>query len=179
MTETPATDACRTNTVFLIRLTLLFALTWASALAHDPSDITAHARLLPERIELQLTLAWSTASELLAPGKPAGVIRQERFDEIRPALQLRAAEFLTVTAGGKTLAPESVVAELSRDGDVKIRLQFPPVAVSPFRFDAPLLKTLPDGYTVFLFVIGPEPQRYVQARMTSEKSSYEINDAPR
>ena len=173
----PATGGCRTNSSRLFRLTLLLALTCASARAHDPSDITAQARLLPGGIELRLTLAWSTASRLLVEGRPAP-FQPERFDEIRPALQLRAPGFLTVTAGGKTLAPKSVVAELSRDGDVKILLQFPPVAEPRFRFDAAMLKTLPDGYTVFLLGRGPRDDQFVHERLTLEKQSCEIAAFP-
>lgn len=157
-----------------VRLTLLLALTSASARAHDPSDISAQARLLPAGIELRLTLAWSTASRLLVEGKPAGAFRPERFDEIRPALQLRAPGFLTVTAGGKMLAPASVVAELSRDGDVKILLQFPPVAEPRFRFDAAMLKTLPDDYTVFFLWRGARDDQFLHERLTLEKQSCEI-----
>ena len=178
MTDAPATGACRMNSTRLFRLTLLLALTCASARAHDPSDITAQARLLPGGIELRLTLAWSTASRLFVEGRPARAIRPERFDEIRPALQLRAPGFLLVTAGGKTLAPESVVAELSRDGDVKILLQFPPVAAPRFRFDAALLKTLPDGYTVFLLWRGPRDDQFVHQRLTLEEQSCEIAAFP-
>ena len=178
MTNAQATGAFRTNTASLFKLTLLLALTCAPARAHDPSDITAQARLLPGGIELRLTLASTTAGRLLAEGRPAGAIRPERFDEIRPALQLRAPGFLTVTAGGKTLAPESVVAELSRDGDVIILLQFPPVAAPRFRFDAALLKALPDGYTVFLLVRGPRDDQIVRESMTLEKPSCEIAAIP-
>lgn len=178
MTKAPATGACRRNISRLFRLTLILVLTCATARAHDPSDITAQARLLPGGMELRLTLAWSTATRLLATSRPPEAIQLERFEEIRPALQLCAPGFLTVTSDGKILAPKSVVAELSRDGDVKIHLQFPPVAAPRFRFDAALLKTLPYGYTVFLSVLGPGPKQYVQERMTSEKPSCEIDVFP-
>ncbi len=169
---------CRLNIVGWLTLTLLLALTCASVRAHDPLDITAQARLLPGGIELRLTLAWSTASRLLADGPAGAVIRPEQFDEIRPALELRAPAFLPVSANGKTLAPKSVATELSRDGDVKILLLFPAVAATRFRFDAALLKALPEGGTVFLLARGPGADPFVHERMTLEKPACEIAAFP-
>ncbi len=159
----------------LLKLALLLAVSCASARAHDPLDLTAQARLLPEGLELRLTLASSTASRLLAEGKPAAAISPERFTQLHATLQLRAPNFLTVTADGKTLAPKSVATELSQDGDVKILLQFPPSAARHFQFDAVLLKTLPAiGYTVFLLVRGPRDDQAVHERLTLEKPRCEI-----
>jgi hypothetical protein len=57
---------------------------------------------------------------------------------------------------------------------VNILLQFPPSAAPRFRFDAALLKTLPEGYTLFLLVRGPRDDQFVRERMTLEKQSCEI-----
>ena len=158
-----------------LNLALLLVVSCAAARAHDPLDLTAQARLLPEGLELRLTLASSTASRLLAEGQPAAAISPERFAQLHATLQLRAPNFLTVTAGGKTLAPKSVATELSPDGDVKILLQFPPSAARSFHFDAVLLKTLPaTGYTVFLLVRSADDTQATHERMTLEKPACEI-----
>lgn len=178
MTNKNFFTAIRAMAASMFQLTLLLALTGVSVRAHDPMDITAQARFLPGGIELRLTLAWSTACQLIAKGREPASFQPEKFAEIRPLFQQHAAGFLPVTVEGKILAPQTVAAELNYDGDVKIILQFSSPTAPRVRFDAALLKSLPEDCTVFLLIRGPGPKQYVQERMTFEKPSYEIDGLP-
>lgn len=169
--------ALPTMAVRQFKLMLLLALTSVSVRAHDPMDITAQARFLPEGLELRLTLAWSTACQLIAEDRAASNLRPENFPEIRPLFQQRAASFLRVTVGDKILVPQSVTTDLSYDGDVKLILQFSPATSPRIRFEAALLRVLPQDCTVFLLIRGPAPTQFAQGRMTSERPRFEINDA--
>jgi hypothetical protein len=162
------------NSFRVFSVAVLLALACPAMHGHDPYDITSQARLLPEGIELRLTLASSTARRLLN-GKPAP-IQPGQFDALRSEFERRAPQFLTLTAGNKTLVPKSVTAEFTVDGDVKILLQYPPSTASRLRFDAALLRTLAtDGYTVLLLVRGPHEDQAVHERLTLEKPQCEIS----
>lgn len=159
----------RANVFRLVPLLLIVAC--APARAHDPLDITAQVRLLPGGIAVRLTLAWSAACRLLAGGKqPVRWLPPEKFGEIRPLLQTRAPRFFALADEGNILAPRAVGAELTDDGDVTIRLEFPAARAARVRIDAALLTILgSEGYTVILTVLGPREGQVGHELLTLEK----------
>ena len=162
---------------FLVVFALL-ALTGTALRAHDPYDVTSQARILPEGIELRLTVASSTARRLLT-GK-AGTIAPAQFDVLRSEFERRAPQFMTLSAANTALVPTTVAVELTEEGDVKILLRYSPPTAARLRLQAALLEQLPrEGYTVFLLVRGSPDERAVAERLTLEKPACDLPVSPR
>lgn len=154
---------------------------WASfaampAWAHDPLDITAKIQVQKERIGVQITLAWSTTRLLLNDGKPgAPPLPPDRFDEIKSALERRAAAFLVFTSKATRVGPRQAKAELTDDGDVKIDLDFGRPNTPHLRVEGALLKILPEhGYHIITTIYGPAEGHIWHDVLAPEKLALEV-----
>ncbi len=119
---------------------LFAALGWPrSAHAHDPFEITSDARVAADRLELDVTMARTTALSVCGETE----------------LEACTRTLYVVKAAGQELAPLSARVQWSPENDLEVRLTYPPPASGNLSFDALYLQRLPDPtYGVALTVTG-------------------------
>lgn len=124
------------------------------ARAHDPFSSSATAILKPDRVELTVTLAQSAARDLL--DRPANIpdeaITDENFGRFHERLKQSALKLFRITAGGGFVTPSNAEAEFTAENDIEFRIDYPPVAKGPVRFQAVYLTRMQDGHVGTLYV---------------------------
>jgi hypothetical protein len=154
-----------------------------SAAAHEPFEITTDARLHADRLNVRITMAASTAAKACLvqndPKSPPPRIAAAEFDALRTQLETCAAGLYEITAGGVAMRARDARASLSVENDVELELVYPAPTRSPLRFDAVLLKRLPDPtYGAQLTVTG-EGTFLGQQLLRADASTLEIAIATR
>lgn len=152
-----------TRVAFVFGLALLFATIARIAHAHDPFEITGVARLDPEKLAMEVTMARSTAHRLATGDRsPRATFSPEALAAYESRLRASAPSLYEVTSDGRALALEFVSAKVTDEGDVAIALASaaPPGARLAFR--ARHLALLGDGYTSALSVArgGAKPTAF-------------------
>lgn len=162
---------------------VLFAVFFAllspgSAAAHEPFEITTDARLHADRLNVRITMAAGTAAKACLvqndPKGPRPTIAAAKFEALRTQLETCAAGLYEITAGGAAMRARDARASLSVENDVELELVYPAPTRSPLRFDAVLLKRLPDPtYGAQLTVTG-EGTFLGQQLLRADASTLEI-----
>lgn len=125
----------------------VLAIGWASiALAHDPFEITADARLRADGLELVVTMAPSTAMAISSADGTPERFPPDEFEKLWARFAAGGARLFEVTGGGKRIAVRRVTVGLAREFDVEFRLSFPAPARGPLRLRAAHLARLQSGY---------------------------------
>jgi len=118
----------------------------APARAHEPFQITADARAGRDALALRMLIADSTAARLCAPyfAQAAAPPRIDAasFPALQAALEACARELFTIAAAGHPLQPRAARAVLTPENDIEARVDYPPPARGPLRFEAPSLRRL-------------------------------------
>jgi hypothetical protein len=125
-----------------------------SARAHDIYTSFAEAKLLPDKLEITLTLARSSAHNFLPEPRTSPPITPETFPDYAPQLRALAPQFFQITSGAKPLAlaaPADV--KISGDADVVFTLTYPRPPPGPLKFFGYYLGYLVDGH-VATFVVA-------------------------
>ena len=135
-----------------LRLGLFTLLTLADAHAHDPLEITTIARLRPETIEFEITMARSTALAVATGNTEAPTFRPENFEKHRLDFETCAPGIYTLTADGVPLAMRSVRLALGREQDVDFFIVYPRPAGGTLRLTARHISRLAYGYGAMLTV---------------------------
>ena len=133
-----------------VALSLLLTL---SLRAHDIYTSFAEAKLLPDKLEITLTLARSSAHNFLPEPRTSPPITPETFADYAPKLRAIAPELFQITAAGKPLALKPPVdVKISGDADVVFVLNYPRPPPGPLKFFGYYLGYLVDGH-VATFVV--------------------------
>lgn len=139
------------------RLTGLGVLCWLGAApvhAHDPFEITTIARLRPGTVELEITMARSTALAV-ASGKPeAPTFDPREFEKFRPQFEAGAPRIFSLSMDGVALRMRSVRVVLGRENDVEFHAVYPRPVGRSLLLEAPHIQGLPQGYGATLIVQG-------------------------
>lgn len=129
-----------------LRTAILLGCGATVACAHDAFEITTAARLYPDRLELVVTMAPSTAMAVSADGGQPERFHPDDFEKLRPCFQAGAARLFEITGGGRRLALAGATVGLAREFDVEFRLSFPAPGRGPLRLRAAHVAKLPSGY---------------------------------
>lgn len=118
------------------------------ARAHDPFEAFHTAILRPDRLDLTVTMAQSTALRLIDPVSTARIasLTPENLATHRPRLLRAATSLFIITSVRKPLTARAPTVELTDENDVIFRVTYPRPAAGPLYFSAAYLKKLGDGY---------------------------------
>ncbi len=142
-------------TPFRVFILLLGALLTFPLRAHDIYSSWAEAKLLADKLELTLTLARSSAHDLLPDAKQLPAITPETYAAVAPRLRAVAGDLIRIAAGGKPLKFLSGDTKISGDNDITFTLTYAKPTTSPLRFTADYLGYLVDGHIATVVVSGP------------------------
>jgi len=117
-----------------------------AARAHDPYDAFTSATLHPDRLELILTIAASTALRLIDPDSALPPINPADWSELHPRFLRAGATLFKLTAKDQQLEPRAIVVELSDENDLIFHIVYPRPEAGTLIFYAAYLKKLGDGY---------------------------------
>lgn len=117
-----------------------------AARAHDPYDAFTSATLHPDRLELILTIAASTAVRLIEAETIVPPLTAANWPELRPRFERAGATFFELTAKDTPLKPRAVAVELSDENDLIFHIIYPRPEAITLVFCAAYLKKLGDGY---------------------------------
>lgn len=157
-------------------LVVLLTFTSAATWAHDPTEITAKARLYADRIELEFVLAKSTAERLVRDRKNQDEPPHTPgdFGELKSRLEARSADIVAIMTGERRLVARKTFAELTRDGDVRLALEFSS-ADGPLRLEATLLRTLgAESYFCWLTIYPRNAKEIQNQTLWLEKSACDL-----
>src|SRR5438067_13385544 len=105
---------------------LLAALTFVvPACAHDPYESFTAVALRATGLELNITMAQSTALRLIDPEAAIRGLTEENFATYRPRFEKEAAQIYLLTAGRAPLAPRKIVVEFTEENDVAFKIIYP------------------------------------------------------
>jgi len=161
----------------------------------------AIARLRPDRLEIELTLADSAAYSLLdhdaftpptdsaakaaadvattgvdASGSP--LIGDPHFNRDQLALVMRGASFFTVTSNGAVLKPLAVTVDLTLQSDVVFHLIYPRPAPGLLLFKVNYFDKVPAGQKDLLTVLDDSDQTLLTADLGADNSLAHVQLLP-
>jgi hypothetical protein len=114
--------------------------------AHDPYESTAQITVRPDRMEVTLALAQSTALHLIDPDARIRALTPENMAEHTPRLEREARLLFILTSLAKQLAPTKVAVELTAENDIVFTVTYPRPAAGRLLIHAAFLRRLGDGY---------------------------------
>ena len=126
-----------------------------AARAHDPYDAFTSATLHPDRLELILTTAASTALRLIDPDSALPPINPADWSELHPRFLRAGATLFKLTAKDQQLEPRAIAVELSDENDLIFHIVYPRPRAGTLEFYAAYLKKLGDGYGSILDLHDP------------------------
>ncbi|WP_437929529.1 HupE/UreJ family protein [Sorangium sp. So ce291] len=156
-------------------IALLALLSPGSASAHDPFEITVDASLHADRLEVQTTMGRGTA----ATSCPAAAGERPRegaaaLEALRSRMEACGPRLHEVTSGGEALRPRASSAAVTEENDIEVTLVYPPPATGTLRFDAVLLKSLPEPTYGADIRVRREGALLGQRLLRAEDSTFEI-----
>lgn len=120
--------------------------------AHDIYSSWSEAKLLPDKLELTITLARSCAHDLLENARGRPPLTPQSFAEFAPELRAIAPRLVRITASDRPLSVRSAEVQISGDNDVTFTLVYPAPAAGPLNFVVDYLRHLADGHVATLVV---------------------------
>lgn len=141
----PARSAAFAHVLFLAALLVALPLR-----AHDRYTSFVEAKLLPDRLEVTLTLGRINASPLLpdAATKRLPPLTPENFADAEPRLRSAAPALLSISAAGQPLSFSApAIVKLSGDSDLTFTLTYPRPTAGPLKVFAQFVGSLVDGHT--------------------------------
>lgn len=147
----------------------LLLLTVVGARAHDPFESTTVVRLRPATLELEVTLARSTALSVAKDGRPGPTFEPAVFDTLRPLFIACAPDLFVITRAGERLEPGAVRVALSIEDDVEFHVVYPRPPPGPLDFHALHIDRLGTGFgSVVTFDLPPGPSPLPKLLMGSD-----------
>ena len=168
---------CRPNWWGLILLicSLIFV---PGVAAHAPFSGSAIARILPERIDLEITLNESDALTLCRTcSTHDGPIQPLSLRANQPALAETGSTLFELMAGGQKLVPNDALASLNTERDLVFRVRYPRPP-GTIRFQATYMSQQPEkGANSLLLVFASTNETLIgQKLLTPSNPGYEVAD---
>ncbi len=142
----------------------------------------ATARLRPDGLEIELTMADGAAYKLLDPGAvTTGVanatndVNDTEFAQDEPLLIKRARTFFIATNNGAELAVGSVSIELTAARDTIFRIIFPSPKPGSLRLAMTYLGQIPTGQKDLLTVVDRDGVTLASATLDRENPALEVS----
>src|SRR5262245_57052615 len=107
------------------RFALLLCAATALLQAHDPFEITTLAQLRPAILEIDVTMARSTALAIATGQVESATFEPADFEKYRAGFTTAAPGLFVLTADGRPLEVRSVTVSLGREQDVDFHLVYP------------------------------------------------------
>ncbi len=170
----PQTSVLRTSRSTSIRLFVLFALLTLPLHAHDIYSSWAEAKLLADKLEITLTLARSSAHDLLPNAKQLPAITPENYADFAPKLRAVASDLIRLSDGGKPLKFVSGEARISGDADITFTLIYAKPTTSPLRVTADYLGYLVDGHVATVVVTGASGEDIGWSPVTMDQPVFQV-----
>ena len=162
-------------TLLRLAVPLVAALALApAARAHDPYESWTEAIVHPDRLELLIVMAQSTALKLVDPEARVVALSPENFPTLREKFTREGATLFVITSGRTPLAPRAVTAELTDELDVAFKLVLPRPAAGRLHFHAAFLKKLGSGYGGILDVGDPAGKQFGWEQISWENPNLEV-----
>lgn len=151
---------------------LLFLLPLARA--HDPYQSWAAGTLYADRLELNITMAQSTALRLVDPDRNIGGLTPEIFAKNRALFEREAAGLFIVTSGHTRLGVTKVSVELTEENDVAFKVTYPGPAPGRLHFRAAFLVKLGEGYGGILDISDAANKQINWDQLSGLNANFEI-----
>jgi hypothetical protein len=130
-----------------LALTILWALAFsAPARAHDPFETFTSVVIHPDRMELSIGMAQSTALRLIDPAVRITALTPENMAEHRPRLLHEGALLFVFTSLRTRLGARKVEVELTDENDIFFQVTYPRPAPGRLLVHAAYLRRLGDGF---------------------------------
>ena len=152
-------------------LTLALA---AIAHAHDPYESWTAVALRPNALEINLTMAQSTALRLVDPEAKIRGLTEENFPAYRARFEQEAATLYILTAGRVPLKPRKIVVEFTDENDIAFKMIYPRPPPGRLHFHAGFLRKLGDGYACILEADDDEGHQLGWEQLTYVNPNFEI-----
>jgi hypothetical protein len=123
---------------------------------------------------LIVTMAQSTAAQLIDPANSTRAITTQNFKQLHPALVRAAKALFVLTAARKPLTPQKADVELTEENDVIFTLTYPRPPPGALHFHAAFLKRLGAGYGGMLEVVESPAKDLGWEKLSFENSNFEV-----
>ena len=170
----PVPTAWRRSPAHLIHSLLFALIAFSTARAHDPYEAFHTAIVHPDRLELIVTMAQSTALKLLDPTAKIPALTPENLATHRPRLVREAALLFILTSARKQLTARAATIELTEENDLIFRVTYPRPAPGPLYFSAAYLRRLGDGYGGILEVNDASDQNLGWEQLLWARPNFEV-----
>ena len=157
---------------FAVSFLALF--TTPSARAHDPFEALHTAVVRPDRLDLIITMAQSTALKLIDPTAKIPSLTLENLAAHRPSLLREAARLFIITSVRTPLSSRTATIELTDENDVIFRVTYPRPAPGKLYFSASYLRRLGDGYGGILEVNDAADQNLGWEQLLWARPNFEV-----
>jgi hypothetical protein len=149
------------------------------ARAHDPYESWSAAILHPDRLELTVTMAQSTALRLIDPEAKIRGLTPQTFALHRSQFEREAVGLFILTSGRTTpLAGRKPAVEFTDENDVVFTLSYPRPAPGRLHFHAAFLKKLGASYGGILEVNLPGGENIGWEQLSFENVNFELTVSP-
>ncbi len=142
--------------------------------AHDNYTSWVEAVVHPDRLEVTLTLARTSALRLLTDANTLRPITPESFPTYASRLKAAAPDLLEVKSAGQLLTLSTSNVTISGDADITYRLTYPRPKASTLRFAASYLFQLVDGHVGTLVVSDSSGKDLGWSPVTVDQPSFEL-----
>ncbi len=157
---------------------LLFLAFSTPARAHDPYETFTTVIVHPDRMELSIGMAQSTALRIIDPDVRIKVLTPENMAEHRPLLLREGALLFILTSLGKQLAAAKVEVELTDENDIIFNVTYPRPAAGRLLVHAAYLKRLGDGYGGIVNVDDDKNRSLGWDQLLWERPNFEVTIPP-
>jgi hypothetical protein len=136
----------------------LFAAAPSALRAHDPYTSWTDLRVLPDRLELTLTLSRGSALRLLPNADKLAPITDDNFAGYAEPLRIVAPLLFFLVADGKPLRLVSAAPKLGDEKDLIFVLAYPRPPAAALRIRADYLRLQVDGHVGTVAAMDPAGQ---------------------
>lgn len=142
--------------------------------AHDIFSSWAETKILVDQLELTLTMARSSAHDLLPDARSRPPISPESFPTVERELRAAAPRLLQITSSGKPLLLRAVAVKISGDNDVTFTLTYPRPSAGTLAFSLLYLRELVDGHVATLVISNPRGEDLGWSPLTVDQPKFQI-----
>jgi hypothetical protein len=143
--------------------------------AHDIYSSWAETKILADRLELTLTMARSSAHDLLPDARSRPPISPASFAGVEKELRAAALRLLKITSDGKPLPVRTVAVKISGDNDVAFTLSYPQPSTGTLTFSLHYLRELVDGHVATLVISNARGDDLGWTPLTVDQPNFQIS----
>jgi hypothetical protein len=158
----------------MITLAVAMVLSAAIGRAHDPYESWASVIVANDALELNVTMARSTALQLADPEKKIRDLSAEKFPLHRAQFERAAGALFVLTVRRAALSPRKIAVELTEENDVAFKITYARPAAGRLHFHAAFLAKLGQGYGGIIEVSDHDGHNLGWERFSIENPNLEV-----